>query len=183
MSWQQTIRNMGAAAWLACAAASNVACGPAAPPNAPAALATRAEAEKEVGALLDHWHLAAADAKEEAYFDALAPGAVFLGTDATERWTKEEFRAYAHPHFAKGKAWRFHAIRRSVTVSTAGDVAWFDEDLETEKLGPARGSGVAVRLENGWRIAHYDLSIPIPNDVFGEVRGVIAAHLAKPAEK
>ena len=40
---------------------------------------------------------------EERYFAHFADDAVFMGTDATERWDKAAFRAYAHPHFAKGK--------------------------------------------------------------------------------
>src|SRR5262245_16848788 len=59
----------------------------------------------EVEALLDDWHNAAAQADEERYFAHLAEDAIFLGTDASEGWTKEEFRAYAHPHFASGKGW------------------------------------------------------------------------------
>ena len=31
-----------------------------------------------------------------------------------------------------------------------------------------------------WRIEQYNLSVPIPNDVFDEVKKLIAAHLAKP---
>jgi hypothetical protein len=130
----------------------------------------RAE-EGEVTRVLDAWHAAAARADEEAYFALIAEQGVFLGTDATERWDKPAFRAYAHPHFAKGKAWTFHATARHVTV--AGEVAWFDEDLATERLGPARGSGVLVREAGGWKVALYDLSIPIPNDRFEAVKKII----------
>src|SRR4051794_26131780 len=89
---------------------------------------------QDIDRVLNDWHLAAANANEDAYFAALDEGAVFLGTDATERWNKEQFRAFAHPHFAKGKAWTFKAARRAVTISKDGNVAWFDEDLQTEKL-------------------------------------------------
>jgi len=134
--------------------------------------------QSRVAAVLDDWHDAAARADEARYFAHFAPYAVFLGTDATERWNVDAFRAYAHPHFAAGKAWRFRAVRRSLTI--AGDVAWFDEDLATEKLGPARGSGVLVRREGEWRIVQYDLSIPIPNDRFPAVRAIIAEGEAPP---
>ncbi len=123
--------------------------------------------------VLDDWHDAAAHADEGRYFGHFAEGAVFLGTDATERWTVPEFRAYAHPRFASGKAWRFRATRRAITFTS--DVAWFDEDLATERLGPARGTGVLVRVSGTWKIAQYDLSIPIPNDKFGAVRALIDA--------
>jgi hypothetical protein len=42
-------------------------------------------------------------------------------------------------------------------------VAWFDELLDSASYGECRGSGV-VRKEGGqWKIAHYNLSIPVPN--------------------
>lgn len=130
--------------------------------------------EAAVAAVIDDWHAAAAAADEERYFGHMADGAVFLGTDATERWTKAEFRAYAHPHFAKGKAWSFRSVRRSVSFSTDGRIAWFDEDLDTPNLGPSRGSGVLVQTDGGWKIAQYNLSVPIPNAVFDDVKKIIA---------
>jgi ketosteroid isomerase-like protein len=123
-----------------------------------------------VAAVLDDWHAAAAAADEARYFGHFAPEAVFLGTDATERWTVDEFRKYAHPYFAKGKAWSFRAVSRHVAFSKDGSVAWFDEALDTPNLGPSRGSGVLVRTPAGWKIAHYDLSVPIPNDLMKEVK-------------
>lgn len=125
-------------------------------------------------ATLDRFHAAAAAADEAAYFALFAEGGVFLGTDAKERWTVPEFRAYAHPRFASGKAWSFRATRRALTVH--GDVAWFDEELDTPNLGPARGSGVLVRgADKSWKVAQYNLSIPIPNERFAAVRKVIDA--------
>src|SRR5450755_2629495 len=132
--------------------------------------------EADVAAVLDDWHAAAAAAQEERYFGHFAAGAVFLGTDATERWTVEEFRLYAHPYFAKGKAWSFRAVSRHVAFSKDGAVAWFDEALDTPNLGPARGSGVLVRSARAagkdvtWKIALYDLSVPIPNALMKEIK-------------
>jgi hypothetical protein len=127
----------------------------------------------DVARVLDDWHDAAAHADEARYFGHFAQGAIFLGTDPGERWTVPQLRAYAHPHFAAGKAWTFHAAHREITF--AGGVAWFDEDLDTANLGPARGSGVLVRDDGGaWKIAQYNLSIPIPNARFADVRAVIA---------
>ena len=140
--------------------------------------------EAGVAAVLDDWHAAAAAAQEERYFGHFAPGAVFLGTDATERWTVEEFRRYAHPFFADGKAWSFKAVVRRVAVSSDGAVAWFDEMLDTPNLGPCRGSGVLIREKGAWRIAQYNLSVPIPNDLMKEVKGRIEQYEAsrsKPA--
>lgn len=132
--------------------------------------------EAAVAAVLDGWHRAAARADEEAYFSAFTPDAVFLGTDATERWTRDAFRAWAHPFFARGKAWDFHATSRHVAFSPDGAVAWFDEALDTPNLGPARGSGVLVKQGGGWKIAQYNLSIPIPNDVMKDVKARIDAY-------
>ena len=130
-------------------------------------------AEQGVASALDDFHDAAAHADEERYFAHFAPGGVFLGTDATERWDVTAFRAYAHPHFARGKAWSFRAARRSVSVR--GDLAFFDEDLETQNLGPARGSGVLSLHGGKWLIEQYVLSITVPNDRFRAVRDLLAA--------
>jgi hypothetical protein len=121
--------------------------------------------------VLDAMHDAAGRADEAGYFAAFSKDAVFLGTDAQERWTMEAFRAYAHPHFARGKAWSFRAERRAVVVR--GDSAWFDEDLATPNLGPARGSGVLVRSPEGWKVAQYNLSVPIPNARFKAVKALL----------
>lgn len=127
----------------------------------------------DISKVLDDWHDAAAKADEERYFAHFATGAVFLGTDGTERWTLPQFRAFAHPYFAKGKAWSFRSTRRDVEFS--GDVAWFDEDLDTPNLGPARGSGVLLKTGSGeWKIAQYNLSIPIPNEKMKDVKALIA---------
>src|SRR5262245_50227026 len=66
-----------------------------------------ADAKPAIGRVLDQFHDAASKADGTRYFSYLAPEAVFLGTDGTERWTKEEFRAYAEPYFSKGKGWTF----------------------------------------------------------------------------
>ena len=130
-----------------------------------------------INSVLDDWHRAAASADEEHYFRHLADESVFLGTDATERWNREAFRKYVHPHFSKGKGWTFKSVRRNVTISADGKIAWFDEDLKTQNLGPCRGSGVLVLDGNDWKIAQYNLTVPIPNDVFKEVKKIIEAAL------
>lgn len=136
--------------------------------------------ESSVAKVLDDWHAAAAAADEPRYFSHFAPEAVFLGTDGTERWTASNFRRFAHPYFAKGKAWSFHARARHVAFSPDGNVAWFDEALDTPNLGPARGSGVLVRLRGQWKIAQYNLSIPIPNDLTSDFKTRIEEFLRRP---
>ncbi len=126
----------------------------------------------KVAATLERFHAAAASADEEGYFALFADGGVFMGTDAKERWTVPQFRAYAHPRFATGKAWSFRSVYREIAVR--GDTAWFDESLDTPNLGPARGSGVLVRDTKGdWKIVQYNLSVPIPNERFAEVKRTI----------
>lgn len=119
--------------------------------------------------VLDDWHKAAADADETRYFAHAAPDFIFLGTDATERWDLASFRAFAHPYFAKGTAWTFVPRDRHVDFSPRGDVAWFDEKLDSASYGECRGSGVLRRIDGEWKIAHYNLTIPIPNDLAKDV--------------
>ena len=44
-----------------------------------------------------HPHRAAAEADGEVYFSLMADDAIYLGTDASERWTLAEFKAFADP--------------------------------------------------------------------------------------
>jgi hypothetical protein len=129
------------------------------------------EAREQIVRELDDFHDAAARADEARYFGHFADGGVFLGTDATERWDVAAFRAYAHPHFAKGKAWSFRGVNRHLTVR--GETAWFEEDLETANLGPARGSGVLTLQGGQWKIEQYVLSITVPNEKFKSVKELL----------
>ena len=112
---------------------------------------------------LDAWHRAAAAANFEAYFDLMTPDAVFIGTDAGENWQRAEFISYAKPHFDKGKAWSFTAVERNIYGAHGSDFAWFDELLDTQ-MKLCRGSGVLRKEDGKWRIAHYVLSIVVPNE-------------------
>lgn len=140
-------------------------------------------AAKAIGAMVDDWHDAAANADEARYFAHLSIDSVFLGTDATERWDKPAFAKFAHPHFAKGKAWTFRSSRRAITIDDPGRVAHFDEDLVTEKLGPARGSGVVVYRDGAWQIIQYNLALTIPNERFDEVHALLESPPAQPEKK
>ena len=130
-----------------------------------------ADDERSIAAALDDFHDAAARADEEGYFAHFAPSGAFLGTDATERWDVPAFRAFAHPFFARGKAWAFRAARRAIVVR--GDTAWFDEDLVTDTLGPARGSGVLVLRDGRWLLEQYVLSVTVPNERFRDLRELL----------
>jgi len=145
------------------------------------AAADRAADLGAAGAVLDAFHAAAARADETAYFGLLAPNAVFLGTDAGERWDKEAFRTFAHPHFAQGRGWAFKPRDRHLDQSRGGDLVWFDELLDSESYGECRGTGVLERQADGaWRITQYHLTIPIPNDLAKDVVTRIRAAQASP---
>lgn len=135
--------------------------------------------EAAVGSVLDRFHLAAASASEERYFSLFAPEGVFIGTDATERWTVEAFRAYAHPFFAKGKGWTYVPGVRHVEVNPEKTVAWFDELLESEKYGTCRGTGVLRLIGGQWKISQYHLTVPVPNDLMPRVAALIKAEERK----
>ncbi|MFT7486433.1 MAG: pimeloyl-ACP methyl ester carboxylesterase [Candidatus Paceibacteria bacterium] len=122
------------------------------------------EPREAVAEVLDSLHLAAAMADSDDYFDCFAEDAVFLGTDAGERWTIPQFRAYAGPFFDKGQGWTYLSTQRHIRLSTAGDTAWFDERLQNEKYGEVRGSGVLEATGGTWKITQYNLSFPVLND-------------------
>ena len=122
-------------------------------------------AQRAVDAVLTAFHQAASDANRKGYFGLLADQAVFLGTDGSERWTKREFEAAYGPYMDSGRGWTYLSSHRNITIGTGGAIAWFDEALSSEGYGPCRGSGVLVKTEKGWRIAQYNLSIPIPNGI------------------
>ncbi|MBO0324359.1 nuclear transport factor 2 family protein [Muricauda sp. CAU 1633] len=122
----------------------------------------------KINAVLDSWHLAAANADFEAYFGKMTSDAVFIGTDAMENWQNDEFKAFSKPYFDGGKAWSFTSVQRNIYINKTKDFAWFDELLDTQ-MKICRGSGV-LKKENGqWKIAHYVLSIAVPNDNVGEL--------------
>lgn len=113
--------------------------------------------------LLDNWHVAAAQANFETYFELTSSKFVFLGTAPGERWTKPDFMAFCKPYFDKGKAWDFKPSNRNWQFVADGTVAYFDEDLATWMEG-CRGSGICI-LENGeWKIAYYNLTVLIENE-------------------
>jgi hypothetical protein len=115
----------------------------------------------DVNKTLDAWHLAAAQARFDDYFNLMTRDAVFIGTDASENWQVAAFKEFSKPYFDSGKAWSFIALQRNVYSSNG--VVYFDELLDTQ-MGICRGSGV-LKLDKGrYKIAHYVLSIAVPNE-------------------
>lgn len=130
----------------------------------------RGEAER----VLEQLHRRAA-AAEPTYFDLFTPDAVYIGTDASERWTLDQFRAFAEPYFRRGQGWTY-TLRpgtRHIQFSPDRQTAWFDEILDNASYGTTRGTGVLVRTPRGWRIAQYHLTIPMPNGLAREFVGRI----------
>lgn len=138
-------------------------------------ISSQQSSSQKIAALLDDWHQAASVADEARYFGHFAPNGVFMGTDASERWTVSAFRQWAKPIFRGKSAWSFKARDRHIDLSPDGSVAWFDEALDTPNLGPSRGSGVLVLTGGSWKIAQYNLSIPIPNALAPAIVKQIAA--------
>jgi ketosteroid isomerase-like protein len=130
--------------------------------------------KKQIASLLDSFNIAAAKADFNQYFNYYAEDAVFTGTDATERWNKKAFMDFARPYFDKGKAWNFTAINRHIYIDSTGNVAWFDELLNTQ-MKICRGSGVLTREGNNWKIRQYILSATVPNNIIDTVTALKSA--------
>ena len=60
--------------------------------------------------------------------------------------------------------------------SKDSSLVWFDEELNTTNLGLLRGSGVLEIRDGKWKIAHYNLAIPIPNNIVNSVVDSIAKY-------
>ena len=131
--------------------------------------AQEAHIEGEINKVLDSFHQAAANAKAEQYLTLLTDDAIFLGTDANERWNKKQFTDFVLPYFNQGKGWLYVAKERNISLLEGNSVAFFDEILENKNYGNCRGSGVLVKTVQGWKISQYSLSLLVPNDVAKKV--------------
>jgi hypothetical protein len=127
-----------------------------------------AEITAVVDSILTNWHRAASQADYSKYMNSMDSTSVFIGTDITENWTKDEFEVFAKPYFKRGAAWDFEPLKRNIYISQCKNAVWFDEVLNTW-MGACRGSGVLERSGDKWKIKHYVLSIAVPNDDTQEV--------------
>ena len=82
--------------------------------------------------------------------------------------TKAEFYEWQKPRTKDGVAWDFNAFERNIYFGENSVYAWFDEKL-TYSGGTLRGSGVLIKRNDGWKIMHYVLSLPVPNEKFSAV--------------
>ena len=124
--------------------------------------------KKKINTVLDSWHKAAANAEFDNYFSYMTSNGVFIGTDATENWQLDAFKTFSKPYFDRGKAWNFTSLQRNIFFDKSQNTAWFDELLDTQ-MKICRGSGVLIKEGKNWKIAHYVLSMTIPNDHTDEV--------------
>ena len=85
----------------------------------------------------------------------------------TERWTIEEFKAYAKPAFSDGHGWTYSVLERNWEGD--GNTRWFDEILFNEKLGHCRGTGVVEHINGEWKVSHYALTMLVPNSIAAKV--------------
>ncbi|MEM1215046.1 MAG: nuclear transport factor 2 family protein [Bacteroidota bacterium] len=121
---------------------------------------------------IDQWHHAAAVADEEIFFGAMAEDGIYLGTDATERWLRDELRTWAAFAFERESAWSFTAYDRQLYFTDNNTYAWWEEMLETW-MGPCRASGVAQWQDGRWQIKHYHLAVTVPNEKMDGFRALI----------
>ncbi len=119
----------------------------------------------EIDSVLSDFHLAASEADYDRYFGHLAEESIFMGTDMSERWTKNEFQDYAKPHFDSGRGWTYVHTDRNIYLAEDAKTAWFDEILVNEKLGNVRGTGALSLDDDSWKIVQYHLTLPVPNDL------------------
>lgn len=124
-----------------------------------------------INGVLDNYHSAAATGNWDTYFELMSEDAVFIGTDAGERWTKPEFQAYASGR----RGWTYTPQTRRINLTPDGNTAWFDEILDSASFGTSRGTGVLIRTSSGWKISQYHLTLPIPNDLVREITDRIKA--------
>ncbi len=129
--------------------------------------------KKNINKLLDDLNVLAANAEFEKYFECFAEESQYIGTDATEVWTKKEFKDWSKPYFDKKTTWNFKSLKRNIFFSKDGYYAWFDEILDTQ-MKICRGSGVVEKINGKWKIRQYVLSVTVPNDVVEEVTKIKA---------
>ena len=128
--------------------------------------------EDTIHKLINQWHQNAANSNLEAYIDFMDSTCIYVGTDATEKWTKDEFEIFCKPYFDKKKTWDFKSIDRTLTLDQNQSTAWFYEILQTH-MGTCRGSGVLKYKNQQWKLQQYILSLAIPNEDMNEVKKVI----------
>ncbi len=119
--------------------------------------------QASLNTFMNNWHKAAATADEAIFFGSMAADGIYIGTDATEKWERDEMKEWSKKYFDRDSAWDFETIDRTFYLSDDEETAWFEESLDTW-MGVCRGSGVLALTKDGWKIKHYHLAVAVPND-------------------
>jgi len=147
------------------------------PPSSAFAAEDAASLTAKVAQFIDEWHDDAAHARLQ-YFDKMAKDGIYIGTDKTERWTRDEFKVWAKRFFERPSAWAFKSFNRHISMSEDRKIIWFDEQLQTQ-MGICQATGVIAQTAKGFEIRHYQLSLTVPN----ELTDYLAAGVKKLDEK
>ncbi len=139
--------------------------------------AANEEDKKAINEVLNQFHTAASKADWDTYLALTADDLVFIGTDASERWSKEDLKTYG----AASNGWTYTPKERHVDITPDGNTAWFDELLDQVKYGTSRGTGVLIRTNDGWKIQQYHLTFPIPNGIADHITQQIMTFEAREA--
>lgn len=126
----------------------------------------------QIDEVLTNWHQASATANADAFFGAMTEDAIYLGTDASERWLRDELRTWAKAAFEREVAWAFTPSKREIYLSSNQKTAWFEEMLDTQ-MGTCRASGVLAKIGGKWMIKHYDLAIMVPNELVNDFKKLV----------
>ena len=126
-----------------------------------------------INSVIDKLHEAASRADLTAYLGAFTENGVFMGTDDWERWSRpNSLDKYVAERFEGGKGWTYQAVERNIMFNDSLDLAWFDEITVSQKWGRFRGTGVVVKQQGEWKIAHYSMSVLVANEAFFDIADI-----------
>ncbi len=129
--------------------------------------------EQEINAFMDAWHKAAATADSEGFFGRMSDECIYIGTDKTERWLRDELKEWSKKYFARDKAWDFKPLERKVYFDQKKNTAWFNETLDTW-MGVCRASGILIKeKKTGWKLKHYHLAVTIDNKLINSFLALV----------
>ena len=142
------------------------------------------EATEAVNHVLDGLHDAASQADLDKYLGSFTDTGVFMGTDDWERWSRPEtLDKYVAERFAGGTGWTYKSVERNINFSAERNIAWFDEITVSKKWGRFRGTGVLINDNGQWKIAHYAMSVLVPNEAWEKVAEINIKTFAERADK
>ncbi len=122
--------------------------------------------------LINEWHHAAAIADRKSFFGFMTKDAVYIGTDTSERWQRDEMEDWSSQYFERSSAWTFTPISRNITFGPVKNIAWFDELLDTP-MGVCRSTGIVECIDDKWKLVHYQLSLTLPNGKLDDFKKLI----------